>query len=64
MRRLLLVEDDDTQRESIVELVGEGDDVEVTAVRTAEEALAALETEAVRLHGRRPRAARATTASS
>ena len=46
------------QRESIVELVGEGDDVEVTAVRTAEEALAALDERRVRLHGRRPGAAR------
>jgi len=43
VRRLLLVEDDDRQRQTIVELVGEGDDVEVTAVRTAEEAAAALD---------------------
>ena len=43
VRRLLLVEDDDRQRETIVELVGEGEDVEVTAVRTAEEAVDALE---------------------
>ncbi|HEY5448282.1 MAG TPA: response regulator, partial [Polyangia bacterium] len=43
VRKLLLVEDDDTQRQSMVELVGEGDDVEVTAVRTAEEAAEALE---------------------
>ena len=43
VRRLLLVEDDDTQRDSIVELVGEGEDVQVTAVRTAEEALSALD---------------------
>jgi CheY-like chemotaxis protein len=43
VRRLLLVEDDDTQRDSIVELVGEGEDVQVTAVRSAEEALAALD---------------------
>ena len=33
VRKLLLVEDDDTQRQTIVELVGEGDDVQVTAVR-------------------------------
>ena len=43
VRKLLLVEDDDTQRQTIVELVGEGDDVEVTAVRTAEEAVDALD---------------------
>jgi CheY-like chemotaxis protein len=43
VRRLLLVEDDDRQRQTIVELVGEGEDVEVTAVRTAEEAAEALE---------------------
>jgi CheY-like chemotaxis protein len=43
VRRLLLVEDDDRQRNTIVELVGEGDDVEVTAVSNAEDAVAALE---------------------
>jgi CheY-like chemotaxis protein len=43
VRRLLLVEDDDRQRQTIVELVGDGDDVQVTAVRTAEEAVAALD---------------------
>jgi HAMP domain-containing protein/signal transduction histidine kinase/CheY-like chemotaxis protein len=43
VRRLLLVEDDDKQRDSIVELVGEGEDVQVTAVRTAEEAMTALD---------------------
>src|SRR6185503_20128389 len=43
VRKLLLVEDDDRQRQSMVELVGEGEDVEVTAVRTAEEAAEALE---------------------
>jgi signal transduction histidine kinase/CheY-like chemotaxis protein/HAMP domain-containing protein len=43
VRRLLLVEDDDRQRQTITELVGEGDDVEVTAVSTAEDAAAALE---------------------
>jgi CheY-like chemotaxis protein len=41
MRRLLIVEDDDTQRMSIVELIGNGD-VQTTAVATGEEALAAL----------------------
>jgi CheY-like chemotaxis protein len=43
VRKLLLVEDDDNQRESIIELVGEGEDVQVTAVRTADEALGVLE---------------------
>jgi HAMP domain-containing protein/signal transduction histidine kinase/CheY-like chemotaxis protein len=43
LRHLVLVEDDDTQRESIIELVGHGDDVQVTAVRSAEEALRALD---------------------
>jgi CheY-like chemotaxis protein len=45
VRKLLLVEDDDTQRQTMVELVGEGDDVQVTAVRTAEDAVAALDRE-------------------
>jgi signal transduction histidine kinase/CheY-like chemotaxis protein len=44
VRKLLLVEDDDRQRKTIVELVGDGDDVQVTAVRTAEEAMEALAT--------------------
>jgi HAMP domain-containing protein/CheY-like chemotaxis protein len=42
-RRLLVVEDDDVQRASIVALVGAGDDVEVTAVGSTEEAQEALE---------------------
>ncbi|HVG38673.1 MAG TPA: response regulator, partial [Pyrinomonadaceae bacterium] len=41
MKRLLVVEDDDTQRMSIVELIGNGD-VKTTAVGTGAEALAAL----------------------
>jgi HAMP domain-containing protein/CheY-like chemotaxis protein/signal transduction histidine kinase len=41
VKHLLVVEDDEKQRASIIELVGE-DDVEITAVATAEEALAAL----------------------
>jgi CheY-like chemotaxis protein len=45
VRKLLLVEDDDRQRQTIVELVGDGEDVEVTAVRSAEEAAEALENE-------------------
>jgi CheY-like chemotaxis protein/HAMP domain-containing protein len=43
VRSLLVVEDDDVERRAIVELVGGGDDVEVTAVGSSEEALAALE---------------------
>jgi CheY-like chemotaxis protein/signal transduction histidine kinase/HAMP domain-containing protein len=42
VRRLLVVEDDDDQRNSIVELVGSGDDVDVTAVGSAEAAIEAL----------------------
>ena len=41
VKKLLVVEDDRTQRESIVELIGNGD-VETTAVGTGEEALDAL----------------------
>jgi CheY-like chemotaxis protein len=37
------VEDDDDQRNSIIDLIGTGDDVEVTAVGSADAALAALE---------------------
>jgi hypothetical protein len=44
VRRLLVVEDDDVQRMSIVELIGNGD-VTTTAVATGQEALAALEAE-------------------
>ncbi|MGZ4389730.1 MAG: response regulator, partial [Gaiellaceae bacterium] len=43
VRNLLVVEDDDTERGAIVELVGGGEDVAVTAVASSEEALAALE---------------------
>ena len=39
-----MVEDDDVQRNAIVELVGSGDDVEVTAVGSSEEALVELGT--------------------
>jgi HAMP domain-containing protein/CheY-like chemotaxis protein/signal transduction histidine kinase len=42
VRHLLVVEDDDAQRMSIVELIGEGD-VQTTAVATGEEALAELQ---------------------
>jgi CheY-like chemotaxis protein/HAMP domain-containing protein len=42
VKRLLVVEDDETQRDSMVELIG-ADDVQITAVGSAEEALAVLE---------------------
>jgi HAMP domain-containing protein/CheY-like chemotaxis protein len=44
VKRLLVVEDDITQRQSIVELIGEGE-VSTTAVGTGQEALDALERE-------------------
>jgi CheY-like chemotaxis protein len=43
VKRLLVVEDDRTQRESMVELIAH-EDVEIVAVASAEEALEALET--------------------
>jgi CheY-like chemotaxis protein len=43
-RRLLVVEDDDVQRMSVVELIGNGD-VKTTAVATGEEALSLLKDE-------------------
>ena len=55
-RNLLIVEDNDVERQSIVELIGNGD-VKTTAVATGAEALAALEAQHVRLPGARPRAA-------
>ena len=42
VKNLLVVEDDEAQRMSIIELVGGGDDVNITAVASAEEALAQL----------------------
>jgi CheY-like chemotaxis protein/signal transduction histidine kinase/HAMP domain-containing protein len=45
VRKLLVVEDDEAQRRSIVELVGEDEDVSITAVGSAEEALSRLEEE-------------------
>ena len=39
MSNLLVVEDDETERKRIVELIGSGDDVEITAVGSSEEAL-------------------------
>ncbi|MDX6611709.1 MAG: hypothetical protein QOD75_895, partial [Blastocatellia bacterium] len=44
VRRLLVVEDDDVQRMSVVELIGNGD-VQTTAVATGQEALSALRDE-------------------
>jgi CheY-like chemotaxis protein len=44
-RRLLVVDDDDDQRNSIVELIGTGEDVEIVAVGSSEEALEQLEGE-------------------
>ena len=45
MRTLLIVEDDETQRKAIAELIG-NHDVETTAVGTGEEALAAMKAKA------------------
>jgi len=42
VRQLLVVDDDEAERLSVSELVGAGEDVEVTAVGSSEEALAAL----------------------
>ena len=44
MKRILLVEDDERQRESVVHLISD-DDVEITAVALGEEALALLKTQ-------------------
>jgi hypothetical protein len=44
MRRLLVVENDETQRRSMIELIGD-DDVEIEAVGSAEEALEKLATQ-------------------
>jgi hypothetical protein len=43
VKRLLVVEDDEDQRHALVELIGGGEDVEVTAVATGEDALEALQ---------------------
>jgi HAMP domain-containing protein/signal transduction histidine kinase/DNA-binding response OmpR family regulator len=45
LKRLLVVEDDESQREAVVELIGSDEDVEVTAVGSGEAALEALELE-------------------
>jgi CheY-like chemotaxis protein len=43
LKRLLVVEDDETQRNAVVELIGGGEDVEVVAVASGEEALEELQ---------------------
>ena len=58
LKRLLVVEDDEGQRQAVVELIGSDEDVEVTAVGTGEAALEVLGPRALRLHGARPQAAR------
>src|SRR3989440_3899804 len=45
VRNLLVVDDDETQRRTIMELLGDGEDVHVSAVGSSEEALAQLEAE-------------------
>jgi len=45
VRRLLVVDDDELQRAAIIELVGGDGDVEIVAVGSSEEALAALDSE-------------------
>jgi CheY-like chemotaxis protein len=45
LKRLLVVEDDESQRQAVVELIGADEDVEVTAVGSAEAALEALDLE-------------------
>jgi signal transduction histidine kinase/CheY-like chemotaxis protein/HAMP domain-containing protein len=42
VKNLLVVEDDDTERDAIIELIGSGDDVEIVGVGSSEEALAQL----------------------
>jgi HAMP domain-containing protein/CheY-like chemotaxis protein/GAF domain-containing protein len=43
LKRVLVIEDDDAQRNAVIELIGGGDDVEVSAAGSGEEALEALE---------------------
>ncbi|MEN3312406.1 MAG: hypothetical protein V7645_1735, partial [Actinomycetota bacterium] len=45
LKRLLVVEDDESQRQAVVDLIGSDEDIEVTAVGTAEAALEALDLE-------------------
>jgi HAMP domain-containing protein/signal transduction histidine kinase/DNA-binding response OmpR family regulator len=42
VKNLLVVEDDDTERDAIIELIGSGDDVDIVGVGSSEEALAQL----------------------
>jgi signal transduction histidine kinase/CheY-like chemotaxis protein len=46
VKRVLVVDDNDVERESIGELIGDGDDVEIVSAASSEEALEALEREA------------------
>jgi signal transduction histidine kinase/CheY-like chemotaxis protein/HAMP domain-containing protein len=46
VKRVLVVDDNDIERESIGELIGSGDDVEIVAAASSEEALDALEEQA------------------
>ncbi|HYZ27878.1 MAG TPA: response regulator, partial [Thermoleophilaceae bacterium] len=46
VKRVLVVDDDEIERDSIGELIGSGDDVEIVATASSEEALEALEREA------------------
>ena len=43
LKRVLVIEDDEAQRNAVIELIGGGDDVEVSAAGSGEEALEALE---------------------
>jgi CheY-like chemotaxis protein len=45
VKRVLVVDDNDVERESIAELIGGGDDVEILSAASSEEALDALEKE-------------------
>ncbi len=45
LKRLLVVEDDDSQRQAVVELIGSDEDVDVTAVGSGKAALEALDLE-------------------
>ena len=63
VKTLLVVEDNDVERQSIVELIGNGD-VKTTAVATGGEALKLLESEDVRLPRARSRPCRTCAASS
>ena len=58
LKRVLVIEDDEAQRNAVIELIGGGDDVEVSAAGSGEEALEALELQRYRLHGARPQASR------